>query len=80
MECVTMLKVLWEKWLKFGELLGTPMGNGILTVFYFTLFAIPGICFSLFFDKIGKRFHHDSYFSEDMRDIRLNSVDEALDG
>jgi hypothetical protein len=75
-----MLKELWEIWLKFGELLATPMGNGILTVFYFTLFAIPGICLSLIFDKIGKKFQQDSYFSEDVRDLRLNSFDEALDG
>jgi hypothetical protein len=75
-----MLKELWKSWLKFGELLGTPMANGILTVFYFTLFAIPGICLSLIFDKIGKKFQQDSYFSDDVRDIRLSSIDEALDG
>jgi hypothetical protein len=76
---MTMLKMVWEKWLVFGEWMGTHMGNGILTAFYFSVFAFPGICLSTIYDKIGKKFQQDSYFSQDMRDIKLNSIDEALD-
>jgi len=72
-----MLHKFWKTWLHFGEIIGNIVGQIILTVFYFTLFALPGIYFAFFSDKIGKKTQDKSYFSTDMRDLELTSLESA---
>lgn len=72
-----MLRSAWDKWIAFSEILGTYVGNSILTVFYFSLFAIPGIVFSTVVDIVGKTNRTESYFSDDVNDLRMSTIEEA---
>lgn len=72
-----MLRAAWDKWIAFSEILGTYVGNSILTVFYFSLFAIPGIVFSTVVDIVGKKGRKDTYYSEDVKDLQLQSLEDA---
>lgn len=40
-------KTLWQKWKFIAEKIGNFQGRLILTVMYFTVFAIPGIVVTL---------------------------------
>jgi hypothetical protein len=72
-----MVYTLWQKWLQFSEWLGTIIGNAILTVFYFTLFAIPGLFLTVIFDKFGKNTQNATYFSDDVSDLIISDMNEA---
>lgn len=74
-----MVYNLWHKWLLFGEWLGTRIGKAILTVFYFSLFAIPAIFLTYVFDKFGKKDQEVSYFSDNVDDLKVIDMDHALE-
>lgn len=56
------LTPLWKKWLRISEFIGNIMSRIILTVLYFTLFAIPGIGSRLLSDKLQIKSRKESYW------------------
>jgi hypothetical protein len=74
---ITALKKIWKIWLKIGEFLGNIVGTITLYIFYYTLFLIPGIYFSILKDKIGKNYtDNDTYFQE-ATDIHIHTLNDA---
>ena len=45
-------KTLWQRWKYVAEKIGNFQGRVILTILYFTIFAIPGIVVTAFKDYL----------------------------
>lgn len=74
-----VLKNIWKKWLKFGEFIGNIIGSIILYIFYYTVFLTPGIYFTVFKDKVGKRYRNTTYatYFEEPTDINIYTIKDA---
>ncbi len=72
-----MLRYLWEKWINFGELLAGIFGGMLLTIFYYTIFSIPGIILSYRYEKAGKCDNKGSYFYKDVSALCIKEINEA---
>lgn len=67
---------LWQKWLKFAEVIGNINARIILTILYFLVFSIPSFFLTFIFDKVGKKFEDkESYYFNEK--IKLESIEEA---
>ena len=48
------LRKAWDKWIEISEIIGNIVSKIVLTVLYFTLFAIPAAFLSFISDRFGK--------------------------
>ncbi|HWQ20149.1 MAG TPA: hypothetical protein VN455_10265 [Methanotrichaceae archaeon] len=69
------LENLWMKWLEISEAMGNIVGRAVLSIFYFVLFAVPGLYFTFVSDRVGKTFEESSYFVEERTE--MSSLDES---
>ena len=53
---------LWKKWLSVSEKFGNVISRIILTLLYFTIFAIPGIASRLFLDRLQTKAKKTTYW------------------
>jgi hypothetical protein len=70
------LKGIWKKWLFVSEKIGNFMSRVILTLLYFTIFAIPGIASRLFTDKLQIKKRKTSYWV-DIKDKVPKDIEES---
>jgi hypothetical protein len=70
-----ILKDYWTKWLEISEAMGNVVGRITLSIFYFVLFAIPGLYLTFASDKVGKNFEESSYFINEKTE--MSSLDES---
>ncbi len=61
---LSVLKAIWEKWKFISEKIGNVISRVILTVLYFTIFAIPGIAASLFSNRLRMKAKYKTYWLE----------------
>lgn len=50
-----MLKQLWRRWQAFGHWIGDFVARVLLTLFYFTIFAVFAVAMSRFHDPLGTK-------------------------
>lgn len=74
-----MWSTIWNKWLAFGEWIGTIIGKAMLTVFYFTIFLIPALYLSIKKDNVEKEYCDKSYFIEVTSDLSIDTIEEAME-
>lgn len=67
---------LWKKWLHVSEKFGNTVSRIILTVVYFTIFAIPGIVSRLFSDRLQAKTKKTTYWI-DAKDKVPKSLEES---
>lgn len=72
-----MFRYIWRKWIDFGEFLAGIFGGVLLTIFYFTIFAVPCFFLSFAYDQIGKCYIEGSYFCSDVSALTIRNIDEA---
>ena len=72
------LVFLWNKWLYVAEKIGNFTSRILLTVLYFTLFAILGILSRLFSDRLQIKEKKSSYWA-DAKDKVPKSLEESRD-
>jgi|GEM_PF-2318329 hypothetical protein len=70
-----VIKNLWEKWLKFAELVGNFNARLVLSILYFLIFIIPSLFLTFIYDKVGKKLNKKSYYVTEH--ITLESLKEA---
>jgi len=72
-----ILKNIWEKWIIISEIIGNMLSRIILTILYFTLFAIPSIFLTYFVDRFGKKITTPitSYYHNEK--IAVNKLEES---
>ena len=74
---VYMIKKAWNKWIAFSKILGHYTTIFTIWFFYYTVFLIPGLYYSLIADKIGKKYSSKStYFETDVSDITIKTLDD----
>ena len=57
-----MLMSLWHKWMQISEFIGNIISRIILTVLYFTIFAVLGIIVRTFSDRLQIKTKKTSYW------------------
>lgn len=69
---------LWRKWLLISEFIGGIVSRIILTVLYFTFFALLGLVVRMFSDRLQIRTKKTSYWIDAKGKVPKN-IEESRD-
>ena len=70
-----LLRNIWERWKRFGQIIGDFIGRVVLTVFYFTIFVPFGLGVRLFSDPLAIKAGHRSGWVE--RSTKDRTLEDA---
>lgn len=70
-----ILRIIWEKWKRVGQVIGDLIGRVVLTIFYFTLMLPFGIGVRLLGDPLAiKTGMEPGWISRKTRDQKLDDA------
>ena len=70
------LQLIWQKWKKYGQLIGDFIARIILSLFYFTLFVPFALGLRLFGDPLGAKNNPDEslWLDREIDDITIETA------